>query len=877
MTNNRLPQVFLDVSVDGDPAERMIFELFHDVVPKTAENFRALCTGEHGKGPVSGKPLHYKGCPFTRIAKGLMAQLLVYAVGYRADGHDCFSCDVDFKAGDVTSRDGSGGESIYGGNFEVTEKGRDRFEGGRHPAGQLARLLEATGFFSIFIFLLTSGCFDILPDESFTLKHDGRGYLSMSNTGPNSNNSQFFITFRAAHHLDGLHVVFGKLVQGHRTLKKIESAGSKQGEPTFFVKIVNCGELLEGAVRRKGKSKKPSRGRRKRRRYSSSESDSSSDSSSESSESDSDSDSYSSSSSDISSSSEDRRRKRRRSYKRDKYKRGKRRRERRREKKRRRRDKRSRRKSKRSLESSSDTESENTSASSSEDDQVGGHGPSKPKHSSHTLAGKQSPIVVEKDAIAPLPKGVTADMVGKSPQENGNLQSNGVKMDRSNSSADRQPDLVDLPGKSRSRSMSPKKAMSKSMSISPRRSLSKSPSVRRERSMSKSLTPRSAVRSPERVPQQSRSISESPGRKSVSSRSRSQSQSQSRSWSRSRSRSLARSISRSPSPVSPRNKPRRSISMSPDMPLRSRSQTPVRSISRRSRSRSLLRSSHGRTISRTPVKACRSVSRSPVRASRRSISRSPIRRASRRSLSRSPVVARSRRSVSRSPIRPPSRSRRRGYSRSPVSPLRRGRSPIPSRGRSPSRSVSPDGSPKRVRRGRGFSQRYAYARRYRTPSADRSPLKLRRYSGRSDRDRYSSYRSYNDRSRYNRSPLRGRTPPRYRSRRSWSRSRSVSRSPNRHRSRGKGTYSRSPMRSHSPLEKSRSRGSLRAEKRSSLTRSKSRSQSQSRSRSPSDSRSSADSPSPQHTSKDNSRSVSGSPAAKGLVSYGDGSPDSSDK
>ncbi|KAF9604667.1 hypothetical protein IFM89_008998, partial [Coptis chinensis] len=104
---------------------------------------------------------------------------------------------------------------------------------------------SATGFFSIFIFLLTSGCFDILPDESFTLKRDGRGYLSMSNTGPNSNNSQFFVTFRVAHHLDGLHVVFGKLVQGHRTLKKIESTGSKHGEPAFFVKIVNCGELLE--------------------------------------------------------------------------------------------------------------------------------------------------------------------------------------------------------------------------------------------------------------------------------------------------------------------------------------------------------------------------------------------------------------------------------------------------------------------------------------------------------------------------------------------------------------------------------------------------------------------------------------------------------
>jgi peptidyl-prolyl isomerase G (cyclophilin G) len=50
-----------------------------------------------------------------------------------------------------------------------------------------------------------------------------------------------------------------------------------------------------------------------------------------------------------------------------------------------------------------------------------------------------------------------------------------------------------------------------------------------------------------------------------------------------------------------------------------------------------------------------------------------------------------------------------------------------------SRSVSPNGSPKRIRRGRGFSQRYAYARRYRTPSPERSPVRSYRYSG---RDRY---------------------------------------------------------------------------------------------------------------------------------------------
>lgn len=45
---------------------RIVLELFADIVPKTAENFRALCTGEKGIGPTTGKPLHFKGCPFHR-------------------------------------------------------------------------------------------------------------------------------------------------------------------------------------------------------------------------------------------------------------------------------------------------------------------------------------------------------------------------------------------------------------------------------------------------------------------------------------------------------------------------------------------------------------------------------------------------------------------------------------------------------------------------------------------------------------------------------------------------------------------------------------------------------------------------------------------
>eukprot|EP01079_Euglenida_sp_SAG-EU17-18_P008013 gene8014-1430_t len=87
------PKTFFDLSIGQVPAGRIVFELFADAVPQTAENFRALCTGVCGMGN-SGKNLHYLGSTFHRIIPNFMCQ-----------------------GGDFTAGDGRGGESIYGHKF----------------------------------------------------------------------------------------------------------------------------------------------------------------------------------------------------------------------------------------------------------------------------------------------------------------------------------------------------------------------------------------------------------------------------------------------------------------------------------------------------------------------------------------------------------------------------------------------------------------------------------------------------------------------------------------------------------------------------------------------------------------------------------------
>uniref|UniRef100_A0A915MPJ7 Peptidyl-prolyl cis-trans isomerase n=2 Tax=Meloidogyne TaxID=189290 RepID=A0A915MPJ7_MELJA len=169
------PVVFFDVAAGGAPIGRIVMELFADVCPKTAENFRQFCTGEMRK---DGVPVGYKNSQFHRVIKDFMIQ-----------------------GGDFVNGDGTGMTSIYGPKF---------------------------------------------ADENFDLKHGEPGILSMANAGPDTNGCQFFITCNKCDFLDGKHVVFGRVLDGLLTVRKIENVGVpivQNSKPKLPIVVELCGEL----------------------------------------------------------------------------------------------------------------------------------------------------------------------------------------------------------------------------------------------------------------------------------------------------------------------------------------------------------------------------------------------------------------------------------------------------------------------------------------------------------------------------------------------------------------------------------------------------------------------------------------------------------
>jgi len=132
-------------------------------------------------------------------------ELCTHAKGFGYKGSKFHRVINAFMAqgGDITNGNGTGGKSIYGENF---------------------------------------------ADENFELGHVGRGWLSMANAGPNTNGSQFFITFIETSFLNGRHTVFGKVIEGLELLDLIEDVQTNRNDcPLKDVVIADCGALETAA------------------------------------------------------------------------------------------------------------------------------------------------------------------------------------------------------------------------------------------------------------------------------------------------------------------------------------------------------------------------------------------------------------------------------------------------------------------------------------------------------------------------------------------------------------------------------------------------------------------------------------------------------
>lgn len=197
------PVVFMDIAVEGDVLGRVTIELFRDCVPKAAEHFRSLCTGERGGRSFRGSTNYsnprslsgestggfsYQGVPFHRIVSGFVVQ-----------------------GGDIVTRDGRSNWSLleYGLPYEyegVAAPGRGDLGKSRHHLSGTVALAHING-------------------------------------DPHENGSQFFFNLNANAHLDNKFVVVGQVVGGWERVQAVSrSCGSRSGVPVSRSWIVACGQ-----------------------------------------------------------------------------------------------------------------------------------------------------------------------------------------------------------------------------------------------------------------------------------------------------------------------------------------------------------------------------------------------------------------------------------------------------------------------------------------------------------------------------------------------------------------------------------------------------------------------------------------------------------
>ncbi|KAG7005893.1 hybrid signal transduction histidine kinase J [Physcia stellaris] len=223
-------------------------ELFADIVPKTAENFRQYCTGETKN--AQGRPQGYKGSKFHRVIKDFMIQ-----------------------GGDFMFGDGSGSACIYGTKSFADENFKLKHDAAGLLSMAVRLVLSFLGHPSISrsnIFLSSThskrkthswililplliplpltpskpffSSLEVTPRKTYS-KYPTKTLSTPQNSGPHTNGSQFFITTVPTPFLNNKHVVFGKVVDGMDVVRKVENTRLRGERPATDVVIAMCGEM----------------------------------------------------------------------------------------------------------------------------------------------------------------------------------------------------------------------------------------------------------------------------------------------------------------------------------------------------------------------------------------------------------------------------------------------------------------------------------------------------------------------------------------------------------------------------------------------------------------------------------------------------------